>query len=241
MFMGHYGPAVFDTQRGHGVPLVTLWQGFLAVQAIDIVFAVLTLFGIEGSGHMVDGEPLFHIPWSHSLVTSVLVALICGGLFRFFKPKAGRKGFWIIAGLVFSHWVLDVIVHRPDLPLFPGSSFAFGLGGWNYPLLAYVLEMGLLLAGFLYWRRVTISKSMRYAIALWALFLFMGMLQFVFILLPGLQVQAGTFDMEAGLSGPALGAALLAIILLLAGLIGWIETGRPSRFAPREVEQGDAD
>jgi len=66
MFIGHYGPAVWDTQRGHGVPLITLWQGFVAVQALDFTAGVLTLFGLEGT-RMVNDAPFLHIPWSHSL------------------------------------------------------------------------------------------------------------------------------------------------------------------------------
>ena len=59
MFIGHYGPAVWDTQRGHGTPLVTLWQGFLAVQFVDIIWAVLVIVGIEGPGTNATGMPIF--------------------------------------------------------------------------------------------------------------------------------------------------------------------------------------
>ena len=49
MFIGHYGPAVWDTQRGHSQPLLKLWQGFVAVQAMDFTAGALTLFGVEGT------------------------------------------------------------------------------------------------------------------------------------------------------------------------------------------------
>jgi len=74
MFMGHYGPAVWDTQRGKGEVLVPLWMGFLAVQFMDIVFALLAIFGLEGETRMVDGMPLFTIPYSHSLVSAMILA-----------------------------------------------------------------------------------------------------------------------------------------------------------------------
>ncbi|WP_409431933.1 hypothetical protein ACJ3XI_06825 [Litorimonas sp. RW-G-Af-16] len=233
--MGHYGPAVWDTQRGHGVPIVALWQGFLAVQAIDIVFSVLAIFGLEGQGTMVGGAPVFHIPYSHSLVTSLLIAAICGLGFKLLKPSAGWRGFWIIAALVFSHWVLDFIVHRPDLLLYPGSDVALGLSFWDYPLLAFALEMGLLLAGFWFWKRVTIARSMRYTVALWVLFGFMGALQFAVIVWPGLQVQAGTFDPSTQPEGVGLGLSALFAFGLLTAIVAWIERGRPSRFAPRKA------
>lgn len=237
MFIGHYGAAVYDTQRGSGVPLITLWQGFLAVQAMDICWAILTIFGIEGAGEMVDGQPLFSIDWSHSLVTSILLALICGALFRWLKPSAGMKGFWIIAGLVFSHWVLDLIVHRPDLALYPGSDLMFGFGLWNAPFLAFILEMGLMAAGFLFWQKVTKPKHPKFTIAIWALFGFMAMLQVYFILLPGLAVQSGTFEMSHGLQGPALGFSSLTVFIIFPLFISWIEKGRPSKFSP-ELHQG---
>ncbi len=229
MFMGHYGPAVWDTQRGKGTPLVTLWQGFLAVQAIDIVWAFLVIAGIEGQV-IREGVPIFHIPYSHSLLGSAFIALCAGGMFRVLKPSGGNRGFWVIAGLVMSHWVLDLIVHRPDLSLYPGGDLLLGFAVWDYPWAAYGLEMGLVFAGFWFWKRVTIPKSMRYSIALWALFLFMAMLQAAFILVPGLQLQAGTFDPAAGPQGALLGLSALMTFALLAGVIGWIESGRPSRY-----------
>lgn len=232
MFMGHYGPAVWDTQRGHGTPLVTLWQAFLAVQAMDIVFGILAILGLEGQNLSSD-MPVFNIPYSHSLVSSIVIALICGGLFRMFKPSAGIKGFWVITALVFSHWVLDLIVHRPDLPLYPGSEIMMGLGVWNYPWPAYLLEMGLVFAGFWYWKRVTIARSMRYSIGLWSVFVFMAAIQAVIILKQGLDVEAGMFDPSSGPQGVMLGVSALLTYAVLAGLIAWIEQGRPSRFAPK--------
>lgn len=225
MFMGHYGPAVWDTQRGKGIPLVPLWVGFLAVQFIDVVFAFFAIAGLEGETRMVDGAPLFTIPYSHSLLTALGWAAIGGILFKLFRPKSGARGFWVVFALVFSHWVLDLIVHRPDLPLWPGSPTELGFGIWNYPWPAYLMEMGLLIAAFLYWMKVT-TGSRGNAITLWALFLLMGALQYVFILVPGLQVQAGTFDPTLGPQGAALGAMMLANYALLCGAIGWIERGR---------------
>lgn len=225
MFMGHYGPAVWDTQRGKGEVLVPLWIGFLAVQFMDIVFALLTIVGVEGETRMVDGMPLFTIPYSHSLVSALILAAVGGGLFKLMRPKSGAKGFWVVFGLVFSHWVLDLIVHRPDLPLWPGSGVELGFGVWNWPLLAFSLEIGLLLAAFLYWMRVTTGPQSS-VIALSALFLFMVIIQYIFITAPGLQVRAGTFDPTAGPQGAALGVSALLTFGILAAAIAWIEKRR---------------
>lgn len=231
MFIGHYGPAVWDTQRGHVAPIVKLWQAFLAVQFVDIIWAVLVIFGIEGPGTNATGMPIFNIPWSHSLLSSLLLAAFAGTVFRLLKPEAGKRGFWVIAALVFSHWVLDLIVHRPDLPLYPGGSKMLGFGFWNFPIAAYILEMGLVFAGFLFWQKVTIAKHKKYTIAIWVFFAVMAALQAYVILLPGLAVQAGTFDASTGPQGAALGISTLVIFFGMAAIIGWIEKGRPSKFS----------
>lgn len=231
MFIGHYGPAIWDTQRGHGVPVIKLWQGFLAVQFVDIIWAILVILGIEGPGTVVNGVPVFNIPWSHSLLSSLLLASFAGGLFRLFKPSAGARGFWVIAALVFSHWLLDLIVHRPDLAFYPGGTHLLGFGFWNFPIAAYILEMGLVFAGFLFWQKVTIAKHKKYTIAIWAFFTFMAALQAYVILIPGLAVQAGTFDATAGPQGAALGITTLIIFFSMAAIIGWIEKGRSSKFS----------
>lgn len=229
MFMGHYGPAVWDTQRGRGEPLVPLWVGFLAVQFIDVIFALLAIAGVEGETRMIDGVPLFTIPYSHSFITALGWSAIGGLLFKLYRPKSGPKGFWVVFALVFSHWIFDLIVHRPDLPLWPGSEIELGFGIWNYPWPAYLLEMGLLLAAFIFWMRVTTGPR-RSSLALWALFLFMGALQFVFILTPGLDVQAGTFDPDVGPKGVTLGVLMLLTYALLCGAISWIERSRQPKL-----------
>lgn len=228
MFMGHYGPAVWDTQRGKGEVLVPLWAGFLAVQFIDVIFALFAIIGIEGETRMVGGAPLFTIPYSHSLVTALGWSLLGGLLFKLLRPKSGARGFWVVFGLVFSHWILDLIVHRPDLPLWPGSGVEFGLGVWNLPIVAFVLEIGLLGAAFLYWIRVTTGPRSS-VLGLAALFVFMTALQYAFILVPGLQVQQGNFDPTAGPHGVALGGLMLFTYALLGLWIAWIERYRTPR------------
>ena len=94
MFIGHYGPAVWDAHRANGV---RLWHGFLAVQAIDIVSMVLSLLGVEGGGHTEDMHPLaFHIPWSHSLLSAIIISLAVAFIYKSLRPDAGRKAVWVI-------------------------------------------------------------------------------------------------------------------------------------------------
>lgn len=227
--MGHYAPAVWDTQRGKTVVLVPVWMAFLAVQFMDIIFALLSIVGIEGETRMIGGEPYFTIPYSHSLLTALGWAAIGGLIFKLVRPKSGTKGFWIVFGLVFSHWVLDFIVHRPDLPLWPGSTTELGLSVWNWPYLAFALEMGLLLAAFIYWARVT-NGPRNSLIALSILFVFMGVIQFAIITVPGTQVQAGTFDPSTMPEGVALGVSALFTYAVLTSAIAWVERRRTPNF-----------
>lgn len=157
MFVGHYGPsfAIKGVQ-----PAIPLWLLFIAVQLVDVGWSVLILLGIERA-RIVPGitasNPfdLYYMPYTHSLVAAVLWAVAAGVLGKYLLGL--RK--WAIAAwigaAVFSHWVLDWLVHRPDLPLYD-DTMKVGLGIWNYPALALALEALLLFGGmFLYMRRTT--------------------------------------------------------------------------------------
>ncbi len=230
MFIGHYGPAVWDTQRGHGKPIVKLWEAFLAVQAMDIVCGFLVMFGIEGMVLNADGKPIFDINWSHSLVTSIVIALIAGGIFKALRPQSGMRGFWVIAMLAFSHWLLDLIVHRPDLPLYPGGDLLLGFALWDLPWIAFALEAGLLFLAFAWWQKLTIAKNKKYDYGLWALYLFMVLVHFAAIVHQGIQVKNGTFDMAAQPPSSAAGISMLVMFVLFTFIISRIERGRPSKF-----------
>jgi len=166
---------------------------------------------------------------------SIIIAAISGVLFCGLKRSAGKREFFIIAALVFSHWILDLIVHRPDLPLYPGSDIILGFGFWNFPLPAFALEAGLLFAGLLFWQRVTRAKSKIYDYGIWLLFAVMVAIHYYAIVMPGLAYQAGTFDPTAGPRGAALGITTLILFLGFAFIISLIERGRPSKFADRPL------
>jgi len=228
MFIGHYGPAVWDTQRGHSAPIIKLWQGFLAVQAMDVMAGLFTVFGIEGT-RVVDGEPLFHIPWSHSLLSAIVIAILTGLIFKALKPAIGKRGFWVVALLAFSHWPLDLLVHRPDLLLYPGAGSPMGFSLWDYAWPTFWLEVVLLGGALVWWLRI--SEGPRWTIAATALlFIVMSALHYGAITMPTLQVQAGTFDPSHQPQGVMAGVLMLTILIVITVLIGWIERYRPSRF-----------
>lgn len=229
MFIGHYGPAVWDTQRGHTKPLLSLWQGFLAVQAMDLTAGFLTLLGVEGT-QTVDGMPVFHIPWSHSLLGALVIAMLAGLTFRALKPSIGRRGFWVVAFLAFSHWPLDLLVHRPDLPIYPGGDYMMGFSLWNFAWPSYLVEVLLLGGALLWWLKVT--NGPRWTVfATFFLFVFMCLLHFVAITAVTLQVQSGSFDPTSQPHGPMAGVMMISAVLLLALFIGLIERKRVPMFS----------
>jgi membrane-bound metal-dependent hydrolase YbcI (DUF457 family) len=148
MFVGHYGPSyAIKAVR----PTIPLWVLFIAVQLIDVAWSVLVLAGIE-KVRIVPGitasSPLdlYYMPYTHSLVAAIVWAMAATAACRS-RPKfrTGTAAVWVGVA-VFSHWVLDLVVHRPDLPLYD-DTMKMGFGLWNFPAVAFLLEAALLFGG----------------------------------------------------------------------------------------------
>jgi membrane-bound metal-dependent hydrolase YbcI (DUF457 family) len=150
MFAGHFGLAAAVKAK---TPEVPLWALMVSTQLLDILFVPLFLSGaetIEGEGY---GGGLIHADYTHSLLGTLLISMLAGlAAWRLW----GKKGGGIIAGVVFSHWLLDLLVHRADLPLLPGNLGELpllGLGIWRITSLSILLEASLIAVGaFLYGR-----------------------------------------------------------------------------------------
>jgi len=158
VFIGHFAVAFAAKPLAPRRSLGTL---FLAAQFIDLLWPTLLLLGIERVviDPSLSGAPLdfVHYPYSHSLVAVViwgaLVALACLAVTR------DRTGALVVGALVISHWVLDLIVHRPDLPLGFWAGPRFGFGLWNWPLAELVLELGMFAAGFAIYLRTASGRN----------------------------------------------------------------------------------
>ncbi len=226
MFIGHYGPAVWDAHRANGV---RLWHGFLAVQAVDFVTMALGILGIEGRGRL-DTHPLaFDIAYSHSLVGSIVISVIAALIYRALRPKAGRKGMIVIGLLAFSHWVFDLIVHRPDMPILPGGDNYLGFGLWDFPWPAYGLEV-LLLGGMIaWWLSVTRGPTWT-MIASWGLVSLMSVMQFFLMTKPTLEFQR-TGILPPLPEGPGLSIAGIVVFIVFAAVIALIERSRRPKTA----------
>jgi hypothetical protein len=146
MFVGHYGLALAAKRVA---PRTSMGSLFLAVQMLDILWAPAILLGIEHA-HIVHGllpasSLLFtYYPWTHGL----LMAFGWGWLvFRFSKNL-------VLGALVFSHWLLDFLVHTPDLPIYRGGAL-LGLGLWRFREATLLTETLFLLLGLWIYLRTT--------------------------------------------------------------------------------------
>ena len=156
MFAGHFGLAAAAKSQSPSVPL---WALMLSTQLLDVLFVVLYLAGIEGVRPVDPGasQRLWRRLY-HGALHPLAAQRDCAGAAGRAggAPRMGQRGALTIGLMIFSHWVLDLIVHRPDLPILPGNAGdlpLLGFGLWDYPSISVVVEAILVLAGaFLYWR-----------------------------------------------------------------------------------------
>ena len=98
------------------------------------------------------------MPFTHSLPGAVLWSVGAALVYRAIWRTQGWLASAIVGAAVFSHWILDLVVHRPDLALFD-DSYKVGLGLWNYPAIAFALEIALLFGGIALYFRTTRPKD----------------------------------------------------------------------------------
>jgi len=153
MFIGHFAIGLL-TKKNNQLPSLAMM--FIAVQLLDLIWPILVLLGIEtlsidpGNTKLTPLDFEYY-PYSHSLFMSLLWGLLLGLIYFLFTKN--KKGSWILGALVLSHWVLDFITHRPDLPISPFTDLKVGLGLWNYPVVEIILEVLLFGAGvYLYFK-----------------------------------------------------------------------------------------
>lgn len=145
MFVGHYSASFLGKAVA---PRVPLWVFILAAQLVDVAWAVFILTGIERF-HLdptLPSNPLVleHMSYTHSLVATLVWAALAAVAVSAAGYGSARAAI-AVAAVVTSHWLLDVLVHRPDMTL-TGGDPKLGLGLWNQPTLAFAVEV-LFLAG----------------------------------------------------------------------------------------------
>jgi hypothetical protein len=160
MFVGHYGVSFAAKRTDRSIPL---WVLFLAVQLLDVIWAPLILLGVE-KVRIVPGftatNPLdlYYMPYTHSLVAALGWSAVGALAYQLIARPSSARSSIIVGAAVFSHWVLDFIVHVRDLPLYDNSA-KVGLGLWNAPVLALTLESLLLLGGIWWCFRENLSRA----------------------------------------------------------------------------------
>jgi hypothetical protein len=164
MTAGHFGLAAGVKA---GAPRIPLWALMLSTYLLDVVFIILVMAGVESfapmdPSHPTYGQVIIHAYYDHSLVGALVIAIIAGGLARW---AWGRGAGLVIGGVTFSHWLLDLIVHHPDLPVLPGNAGGLpllGFGLWGHPAFSALLELVLVLSGgYLYARAAARAPVVR--------------------------------------------------------------------------------
>jgi membrane-bound metal-dependent hydrolase YbcI (DUF457 family) len=173
MFIGHFAVGLAAKSVK---PTISLGTYFIAVQFVDLLWPTLLIFGLEhvaidpGNTAMT---PLnfIHYPISHSLLMALIWSLC--GFVLYYLIKKDLKGGLIIAVCVASHWFLDFITHRPDLPLDLSETTKVGLGLWNHKGLTVVAETLLFAVGLFLYVKSTQPRNKTGIYSFWALIIFL--------------------------------------------------------------------
>ncbi|WP_027088286.1 metal-dependent hydrolase [Cohnella panacarvi] len=160
MFAGHFGLAAGVKAKAPELPL---WVLMVSAQLLDVAFIPMVVAGKESMDFTQHGEgygkAIIHADYTHSLLGALLIAIIAGVICE--KIWGARAG-WVAGGVAFSHWVLDLIVHRADMPLLPGNWGDFpllGFGAWRSEMLSAGMELLLLSTGFVMYVRYAFRKA----------------------------------------------------------------------------------
>jgi membrane-bound metal-dependent hydrolase YbcI (DUF457 family) len=199
MFIGHFGVG-FASKRL--APRLNLGVLLIAPLLLDMLWPIFLLLGIESvkidpGNTAVTPLDLHDYPWSHSLVTSLAWSAVFATAF-WAATRYGR-GAVVLAVGVFSHWVLDFVTHRPDLPLYPGSPQSVGLGLWNAPTATMAVEGAMFVLGVAIYARTTRALNWRGAFALWSLVVLLAAFYAMTVLGP--PPSSVSFIKYGGLSG----------------------------------------
>lgn len=210
MFTGHYS---FSFAAKNAERRIPLWLLFLAVQWIDVMWSIFVLLGIE-KVRIVPGITasnaldLYYMPYTHSLLGVLCWSLLAYVVCQTVPSLRGARTGLILAAAVFSHWILDLIVHRPDLALYDNVG-KMGFGLWNYRGAAFALEMFVLFGGAAMLYRTAAHRG--------------RLIGFV-IFLAALQVF-GTFFFPPPPSDHAAAITALLSYIVLALIAWWVDSG----------------
>jgi hypothetical protein len=172
MFIGHDAVGLASKRLA---PRMSLGWLIAAPLLLDLIWPIFLLLGIE---HVEIRRTMrmcaldfTDYPWSHSLAMAIAWGVAYGGIYAIFTRYI-RGGIVLFIGVV-SHWFCDWLMHRPDLPLYPGGP-KFGLGLWNSPIATIGIESALFAVSILMYREFTHARDRIGSIVMWAFILFLG-------------------------------------------------------------------
>lgn len=150
-------------------PALSLGAAITAAMLADVLWAIFTIAGVEHAG-VVPGARFnrligYDIGYSHSLAMDTAWGAVLAA--AYFTWRRHTRAAWVLGAAVVSHWVLDVVSHRPDMPLAPGLHIVFGLGLWNSMGATVVVEGGLWAAALLLYARATKAGTRAGAYGFW--------------------------------------------------------------------------
>jgi hypothetical protein len=169
MFTGHWATGLGAKAVSPKTSLGTL---FLASQFVDLLWPIAILVGLETVEINPDATPVVkleftHYPYSHSLAMSLLWAALFAG--AYWWRKKDRRGALVLGGVVLSHWILDLVSHKPDLALAPGIDTKVGLGLWYSFAGTIVVEAALYATGVWLYLKSTRAKDKLGSYGLWSM------------------------------------------------------------------------
>ena len=221
MFIGHYGVSFAAKAPEKRLPL---WLLFLAVQWLDVVWSALVMLNVEKlrivngltQGSALD---LYYMPYTHSLLGALALSAALGAVGALCVKDRRAALFAVLAGAVFSHWLLDLVVHVEDLPLW-GNSFKVGFGLWRNLWISFPLEIATLVAGAAIYARTVPTRNPGGDIWLWSFVAAMVVVQVI-----------GSFGPapESGLAEAHMALVLYLVLAILAGAVDWVRGRAPSR------------
>lgn len=174
MLIGHYGIGLGAKKAAPSLSLGTL---FLASQFLDLLWPTFLLLGWEHvkiQPGITAMAPLnfTDYPISHSMFMAIVWAVLFGLVYYLFRKN--YKYALILVACVLSHWILDLFVHIPDLPILPGSSMRAGFGLWNNKALSIIIEGSIFIVGLILYLKETHARNKIGIYSFWGLVIFLA-------------------------------------------------------------------
>ncbi len=216
MFAGHVGAALAIGRAHRGANVAVF---VFAALWLDFVLWLLVLLGWESvvipANFARTHQPEFVFPYSHGMLAAVVWSALAAVAVYVWDRHAGMRAAVLVAAAVFSHWLLDALVHVPELPLLAGGSPKVGFGLWQNMPVALVVEALIVVSGLgLFLSGSALSRGKKFGLAL------VSLLVLAFTL-------AGMTVAPAPPSAAAMAASSLLTIVALCALVGWV--ARPAR------------